>query len=147
MNQKRRFKSRLKEISHTSAALTPLVDVVFLLLIFFMLGSSMVFQPGITVNMPESYEDTTLSPVDKLVIMITAEDLVFFNDRPMESWEALEQQIGQLALDRSAQKSGRRPVIILKADRKTKSEDMIRVMSITQKHKMTLFLGTKMPDE
>jgi biopolymer transport protein ExbD len=65
----------------------------------------------------------------------------------MESWEALEQQIGQLALDRSAQKSGRRPVIILKADRKTKSEDMIRVMSITQKHKMTLFLGTKMPDE
>jgi biopolymer transport protein ExbD len=50
-------------------------------------------------------------------------------------------------LDRGPGKASRRPVIILKADRKIEYEDMIRVMSITQKHEMTLFLGTKMPNE
>ena len=36
--------------------LTPLIDVVFLLLIFFMLSSTFILQPGIKVELPQAKE-------------------------------------------------------------------------------------------
>ena len=53
-----KFKSRLK-IEAGKLEVTPLIDVVFLLLIFFMLSSSFIFQPGIKVKLPESQVSET----------------------------------------------------------------------------------------
>ena len=64
------FRRNLQILAGSNLTLTPLVDVIFLLLIFFMIGSSLVFQPGITVNLPETRQEFK-SVADKLIITLT----------------------------------------------------------------------------
>jgi biopolymer transport protein ExbD len=77
--------------------LTPLVNVVLLLLVFFLLGSTFVIQPGIKVNPPAGLFKGGLSDV-RYVINITAQDppLVFFNNQ-LVSAEQLGAELQQLA--------------------------------------------------
>ncbi len=62
--------------------LAPLIDVVFLLLIFFMLTSSFVFQPGIRVNLPKAVTSEVLHR-EMLIITITDDNKMFVNERPV----------------------------------------------------------------
>lgn len=59
--------------------MTPLIDVVLLLLIFFMLSSSFVFSPGVKVDLPEYSSSESLKKSD-LVVTITEEGLYLYND-------------------------------------------------------------------
>ena len=63
------FKSRLKPLSGRPD-LTPMLAVLFLLLIFFMLSSSFVQVSGIKVDLPEIGTKGTLG-VEKFVITVT----------------------------------------------------------------------------
>ena len=62
--------------------IAPLVDVVFLLLIFFLLTSSFIFQPGIKINLPKAITSEVLQQ-ENLVITITAENKIYLNDNPI----------------------------------------------------------------
>ena len=62
--------------------ITPLIDVVFLLLIFFMLTSSYIFQPGIRVNLPKAVTSEVLKK-ELLIVTITEDGDVFINERPI----------------------------------------------------------------
>ncbi|NQT81888.1 biopolymer transporter ExbD [bacterium] len=73
-----RFKRRLT-ISKGFLDMTPLIDVVLLLLIFFMLSSSFVFNPGVKVDLPEYTSSESLDKSD-LVVTITREGLYLYND-------------------------------------------------------------------
>ncbi len=73
-----RFKTNLT-IAKGVLDITPLIDVVLLLLIFFMLSSSFVFNPGVKVDLPEYSSGETLQESD-LVVTITEEGLYFYND-------------------------------------------------------------------
>ncbi len=55
--------------------ITPLIDCVFLLLIFFMLSSSFVKPAGITVNLPKTVTAEVLKE-EKFVIVITNENVI-----------------------------------------------------------------------
>jgi biopolymer transport protein ExbD len=59
--------------------ITPLLDVVFQLLLFFILTSAMI-QPGIELDLPESNQSSEALEAD-LVISVDKEGRVFFNDR------------------------------------------------------------------
>ncbi|MCK5834207.1 MAG: biopolymer transporter ExbD [Lentisphaeria bacterium] len=65
----------------------PIVDVVLLLLLFFILNSSMILQPGVKIDLPETIEYTML-PTNKMIVMIpstkdkeTGKQLLFFNNK------------------------------------------------------------------
>ena len=73
-----RFKRNLT-IAKGLRDLTPLIDVVLLLLIFFMLSSSFVFNPGVKVDLPEYTSRESLNQSD-LVVTISKEGLYLFND-------------------------------------------------------------------
>ena len=62
--------------------IAPLIDVVFLLLIFFMLTSSYIFQPGIKINLPKAVTSEVIQEKN-LIIAVSAEDLVYLNDTPV----------------------------------------------------------------
>jgi biopolymer transport protein ExbD len=68
--------------------IAPLIDVVFLLLIFFMLTSSFIFQPGIRVNLPRAVTSEILHK-ELLVIVVTDNNEIFINDRPVERDELI----------------------------------------------------------
>lgn len=80
-----RFKRRLK-IERGLLDLTPLVNVFFLLLIFFIFTSSFIFQPGIRVNLPKVVTSEVIQQ-ENVVIIITKDDKVYLNDREISQDE------------------------------------------------------------
>lgn len=104
-----RFKGRM-ELEHglRQIDIAPLIDIVFQLLIFFMLTSSFVMQPGIKVNLPKAvtsevvkYEDTE--------ILISSENVVYLDGKvvTLQELKTLLKQIARL-------KQG----ILIKADKR-----------------------------
>lgn len=71
--------------------MAPLVDVVLNLLVYFMLTSSFIMQPGLHIRLPEAR--TTESPVPApLVVTITADSRLLFEEREV-TLEELEQLV------------------------------------------------------
>ena len=66
--------------------IAPLIDIIFLLLIFFMLTSSFIFQPGIRVNLPKAVTSEVLHR-ELLVVVVTGDNEVYINERPVDSEE------------------------------------------------------------
>ncbi|MEX2122554.1 MAG: biopolymer transporter ExbD [Woeseia sp.] len=64
--------------------LTPLIDCVFLLLIFFMVSTSFVRQSQITIRLPEA-ENTAMvdQPPEQIDVMITDQGTYFVNGREL----------------------------------------------------------------
>lgn len=82
---RRRFRSRLRRFP---PALEPvaMVDVVLLVLLFFMISSSYVSKPGLEIDLPEIEASTGL-PMDALVVTITRNGQMFFLDRRIPQGE------------------------------------------------------------
>jgi biopolymer transport protein ExbD len=81
--QERIFKiPRKARLMKTFPDITPLVDVVFLLIIFFMLSSSFVQPSGIKVSLPKAVTADVLQK-GKFIIVVSAENLIYFNDKPI----------------------------------------------------------------
>ena len=86
-----RFKrlKRRTEIVKGQLDIAPLIDVVFLLLIFFMLTSNFVVQSGIKVHLPKAISSEVIRS-ENLVVTLTGQDLLFLNDRPVTINELTE---------------------------------------------------------
>ncbi len=97
----------------------PLVDVVFLLLLFFVLSSPFVMQAGFGVSLP-STSVPTISNFQSLVVTVTRDNLLFFNNQPT-TLEKLEQSL------REAVQQGRGRELIIKADRQVSLETVTKI--------------------
>lgn len=64
--------------------IAPLIDVVFLLLIFFMLTSNFVLQPGIKVRLPKAVTSEIIDS-ENLIVSVTAQDLTYLNYKPIQT--------------------------------------------------------------
>lgn len=82
-----------KRHSHTHMNIAPLVDVVFLLLLFFMLTSRLVQEPVINVKLPESRAAEVESVMIK-TITITKENEIYFMDTK-HALESLSKSIAE----------------------------------------------------
>jgi len=151
-----RLKTRAKIVCGP-VPLAPLVDVVFLLLIFFMISSSLVFWPGIRVEtkiqLPRS-RTSSMSAADKLIITMTRSDLLFFNDNPV-SWKDLELRLKEAVrrsrlatAKRSATDAGsagrmqRSPLVVLRADQTIPYGKIVEVMSLARSLDLGVYLVT-----
>ncbi|MBN1354066.1 MAG: biopolymer transporter ExbD [Candidatus Omnitrophica bacterium] len=82
-----KFKRRVfLETGHLDIA--PLIDVIFLLLIFFMLTSSFIFQPGIKINLPKALTSEVIQR-ENLIIVITEDSSMYINERLINDDELL----------------------------------------------------------
>ena len=82
-----KFKRRLK-IEKGLIEMTPLVNVFFLLFIFFAFTSSFIFQPGIKVDLPKAVTSEVVQQ-DSAVIIITKDDKMYLNDHEISRDELL----------------------------------------------------------
>ena len=100
--------------------LTQLIDVVLLLLIFFMISTSFVAQPGINIKLPQAKaSDASQGEVTRLTL--TATGLVFVGDNKVK-WEGLS---AALADER---KNNERALLVIKADENVQHGSVVRVM-------------------
>lgn len=74
------MKNRRGLKTQTSVNLVPMIDVVFQLVIFFMVSTTFKVVPGIELDLPESRtaEAVTLTP---LVLSVGGRDEIYVNDR------------------------------------------------------------------
>lgn len=100
--------------------IAPLVDVVFLLLLFFMLTSRLVSMPAIQVDLPDSATAEVTPPQD-LVVSISAQGQVYVGE-DLVSLDSLPQAVQSL-LGRGEDRGVR-----VRADRDAAVEVLIRVV-------------------
>ena len=104
--------------------ITSLIDVLFLLLIFFMVSSTFIEKPGMELELPES-ETSTLKEIKDLVLQIQADETMFLNGQRIE-WQNLKGSIEQ------EYKQNPDASLILKADKEVKHGSVVRVMDIAK---------------
>jgi biopolymer transport protein ExbD len=103
----------------------PLVDVVFLLLLFFILSSPFVLQSGLGVLLP-STGAPTLSSFQGLVVTVTRENLLFFNNQPT-TLEHLQQSLQAVA------RQNRNAELIIKVDQQVPYGTVVQLMDVALK--------------
>ena len=118
-----RSSSRLLKLEKGSSAIdiAPLIDIVFQLLIFFMLTSSFIFQPGIKINLPKAVTSEVLHE-QNIVVTITADNLIYIDNKAVTSNELSK----RLSKDIAALK---KPILI-KADRRASLGRIVEVWDL-----------------
>lgn len=101
--------------------ITPLVDVVFLLLIFFMLSTTFVVSPGIRVNLPQAEAEPVRTEQQEVRIKIDAKGSIYLEDQRM-SLEDLDQRL------RDAARVDRDAMVVIEADEETAHKFVVDVM-------------------
>ena len=100
--------------------LVPLINIVFLLLIFFMLSSTLVTPDRFNVDLPES-ADAQSSEADPISVLISADGALAVNNEPVDLGD-LEPAISQLLLERPD--SG----VLVKADAGATTAQVVNVL-------------------
>jgi len=78
------MKLRQKKRSDFLVDITPLVDVVFLMLIFFMVSTSFSVSSSLKLDLPSSKATAQQQEVKKVSISINAKGQMFVQDEPVE---------------------------------------------------------------
>jgi biopolymer transport protein ExbD len=107
--------------------LTALIDVVFLLLIFFMVSTTFDRHARLKVSLPESSTKTMQQQDAPLVLSIDAKGNYFINDRQVinQSLDTLKQAIRKTIGDETAIKN---ISLVLRADANTPHQSVVRAM-------------------
>ena len=114
--------------------LIPLVNVCFLVVIFFALSSRFMLQPGLAVTLPVS--SYSLTPQgDAPLVSITAAPVaaIYFRDEKV----TLEELGKRLAIGNARGRS-----LILKADKSTPYDTLVQVMNAGLAHGFSIVLAT-----
>ncbi len=121
----------IKRTEDDGLDMTPMVDVTFLLLIFFMVTAAFSLQMSLEVPPPdpdEAAEQQTpedLDTEDSIIIQISKDNTVWVNDREAPSEQDLMIKLRE-ALDDSD--GGRPSTLIVMADRECRHEVVVRAL-------------------
>lgn len=104
--------------------LTPLIDVVFLLLIFFMVSTTFKRASELNITLPQASEKYTQAKPDSVKVSIDARGRVFVNDRQLANSQlyTIREAI------RDSSRDLKKPTIIIAADANATHQMVVRVM-------------------
>jgi len=135
------FRRQRKE--EDSINLTPLIDVVFLLLIFFMVTTTFTKETHLTVTLPESNGEAQPQNKDPLIVMIGADGSYGVNGKALVNSDAATLTKGLLE---TAGDNRQQPFIIT-ADANTPHQAVITVMDVAgQLGFVNLSITTQAPE-
>ena len=119
------FKGRM-ELEHglKQIDIAPLIDVVFQLLIFFMLTSSFVIQPGIKVNLPKAVTSESVQ-IENIEIIVSGENVLYFNGKVVTMQE-LKNFLKQI--------SKRGQSVMIKADRRASLGRVVEIWDLCREN-------------
>lgn len=117
-----RFRERATEAAGID--LTPLIDVVFLLLIFFMVTTTFNRQSALKVDLPEAAAEPTEIPDSTLELVIDSRGRYFVNGRPLVN----TRRDTLVAAYRKARPEGSDPGLIIRADGRSPHQSVVTAM-------------------
>jgi biopolymer transport protein ExbD len=120
--------------------ITPLVDMVFLLLIFFMLSTTFIVSPGIKVNLPQSSAEKVTQEKKEVQVVITEDNKVFV-ESTLVDMEGLEQRLVEAA------QQDPQTLVIIKADAKALHGKVVEVMDLAKQSGLNRMAIATQPKE
>lgn len=106
--------------------LTALIDILFLLIIFFSVSTRFTNQQAIGIDLPESTTSTTVSTSDKLVIILQKDERMFINGK-LVKWEDAGKAFSSDSFDRSHK-------VILNIDEAVNHGEVVRLLDLLKLH-------------
>jgi len=106
--------------------ITPLIDVIFLLLIFFMLGSQFVYTTSIKVKLPNASTGQSRVEKDIMTVSVAKNGEVFIDGRFIEF-----DDLNKVFKEMGSQK------VAISADKEAQFQDVIRVWDAARKNKLS----------
>lgn len=115
-------------------SMASMTDIIFLLLIFFMITSSAISQSAIDVKLPSA---NAVSPTvqDPATVTIKEDGKYFVNDQEIAKEQLENYLVNEL-------KGHEKPGFTIRADQNTKHKDVVFVMEIAETHRYNLAIAT-----
>ncbi len=106
--------------------MTSLIDVVFLLLIFFMVTTTFEKQAKLKIELPEATEKVKNQEKNQIIISISQKGAIYLNNN-----EVLNSQYGSIANSlKQLVKSGEKPPVVIRADANAAHKHVVTVMDV-----------------
>ena len=102
---------------------TPMIDIVFQLVLFFMVSTQFVQHPGIQVDLPRSSAQTVLTDSKQVTVWMTNQGAVYVDDAPVTS-----AQLRTILESRAVQDPN--TMVVLKADTGVSHGRVVTVMDL-----------------
>jgi len=115
--------------------LTPLVDVIFILLMFIILSSSFIQVTGVEVDLPKIDNQRNKS-VGRFIIAINGNNQYFINDNPVKDLEKLKEEINKWKSKSNIN------VVLIRADKKTPFGVIAKIMAFLEDLSLNAFIAT-----
>lgn len=112
---------RRKKRIESPPDITPMIDVVFLLLIFFMISTTFINTPGIKITLPEAASDEIKTEKTTIRLAISDKGEIYIDD----------EKVGMEALANvfiSAAKEAKESIVIISADENASHGTVVKVM-------------------
>jgi biopolymer transport protein ExbD len=129
------MKLKTRHTFNTQFSLASMTDIVFLLLIFFMLTVSFVPPIGLTVDLPTSHNSNTVTPQVKVTI---TKNLVYYIDNQIIESSHLQAALQEKLL-------GTSKLVLLQIDQSVPVQQMIQVVDIANGLQAQVSIATR-PD-
>jgi biopolymer transport protein ExbD/biopolymer transport protein TolR len=111
--------------------ITPLIDVVLLLVIFFMLTTTFIGAPAIKVNLPTSSAKEITKEQKEVKVTITKDGSLFVERAAGETGDPVTLKELEKVLTRAA-RDDRETMVIIRADENTTHGKVVAVMDVAK---------------
>lgn len=115
--------------------MSSLTDIIFLLLIFFMLTSTLVAPNAIKINLPSATGQTIAS--QSIFVSIDEQNQFYIDDELIAPTD-LEEKLIQ-AINNSKEQS---PTVVIRADKQSNNESLVNVLKLGPKYDLKVILAT-----
>ena len=120
----RRFLSSSEDEHEASVDITPMLDVVFIMLIFFIVTATFVKESGIDVNRPQA-QTAVVKEKANILVAIDAHNKVWINRREVDI-RAVRANIERLHAENP------KGTVVIQADRDSTNEVLVQVMDASR---------------
>jgi biopolymer transport protein ExbD len=104
--------------------ITPLTDVMLVLLVIFMVTTPLIMKAAIDINLPKAHAQQT-APVQQIKITISADGKIFVEGTPV-SFDLLEGRLRELF------RKGAEPSVTVAADERVPYGEAVRVLDVAR---------------
>ena len=135
------IKRRTKTIGDFS--MSSMTDIIFLLLIFFMLTSTIVVPNAIKVNLPQGKERVHTQPMARITIKADLTYYAQWGKEPVK--EVQESEIAAFLAECS--EKDQEMFVALYADETVPYREVVKVLDIANENKYKMVLATRRPEK
>lgn len=126
-----KFKTRLKP-SQALIDLTPLVDVIFLMLIFFIVTSDILPLKSLLIENPKLEQDSAPLTTQLLLVMDAQHVIYLGSKKAIIDLGSLKQSLQQEVKNLKQQNQGHEPTIVLSIDRRVNYGLFLKMFATAQ---------------